>query len=167
VVAAWVDHMRARLARHLAHGVGQEPLLVAGALIADADGRMLLIHRKTDEMTWWEVPGGKVEAGEVPWQAAQRELGEELNVTVEMVAEVGTERFDQGELALQYTWYVARVNAGIPTLVERDRFDDLRYFTWDELSALPDASPSVRCLRDRRAERVRQVLPVPRTAIAR
>jgi 8-oxo-dGTP diphosphatase len=158
VMVAWFGWLRSRLATGapLRHA---SPLPLAGALIADADGRLLLVHRNTPEMTWWEVPGGKVEAGEDAWQAAQRELEEELSVTVEMIVEVGTEQFHQGELPLQYTWYVAHLRGGAPSLIERDRFDDLRYFTWAEVDALPDASPSVCCLPDRRAESVLDALP--------
>ncbi len=94
-----------------------------------------------------------------PGRQHSAKLEEELSVTVEMIAEVGTEQFHQGELPLQYTWYVARLRGGAPSLIERDRFDDLRYFTWAEVDALTDASPSVCCLRDRRAESVLDVLP--------
>ncbi len=72
VMVAWFGWLRSRLATG-APLRQASPLPLAGALIADADGRLLLVHRNTPEMTWWEVPGGKVEAGEDPWQAAQRE----------------------------------------------------------------------------------------------
>ncbi len=133
-------------------------LLLAGALIADADGRVLLLHRNTPENSWWEVPGGKVEEGEEAWETALRELAEELSVRVELVAEIGTEQFNQGDQPLEYTWYLARIQSGVPRLVELNRFDAFRYFTWDEVRALADASPSVSCLRERRTEMLRDIL---------
>ncbi|RCV58130.1 NUDIX domain-containing protein [Marinitenerispora sediminis] len=49
-------------------------------LIHDASGRILLVDPsyKPD----WDIPGGMVEANEPPIRAAQRELAEELGLTV-------------------------------------------------------------------------------------
>lgn len=55
-------------------------LVVAGALIAD--GLLLLAQRsRPPELAGlWELPGGKVETGESPASALERELREELGV---------------------------------------------------------------------------------------
>ena len=55
--------------------------VVAVALIG-ADGRVLMQRRPEGKQhgDLWEFPGGKVEAGEAPVQAAVRELAEELGV---------------------------------------------------------------------------------------
>ena len=52
--------------------------VVAGIL--ERDGRILICQRKADQAhpLKWEFPGGKVEAGEEPEAALQRELNEEL-----------------------------------------------------------------------------------------
>jgi 8-oxo-dGTP diphosphatase len=57
--------------------------VVAAALIA-ADGRVLLQRRSAGrEMAGlWEFPGGKVEPGERPEAALERELGEELGIAL-------------------------------------------------------------------------------------
>lgn len=45
-----------------------------------ADGRLLII--KSDYKRHWSVPGGIIDAGETPQQAASREVQEEVGLTV-------------------------------------------------------------------------------------
>ena len=52
----------------------------AFAVIFDAEANVLLCHR-TDRDAW-NLPGGKVEAGEAPWEAAVREVHEEIGLHV-------------------------------------------------------------------------------------
>lgn len=120
--------------------------MLAGALIADDDGRVLLLRRNTPDALWWEVPGGKVEPGESNADAACRELAEELNARVEVIRELGTGDFDYEGKRLRYTWYLAQVVDGEPRVAEPDRFDRISYFTVDEAAALNNPSPSLRRL---------------------
>lgn len=64
-----------------------ERRLVVGAAIV-RDGRLLACRRTTppEVAGRWELPGGKVEAGESPEAALVREVGEELGVTVRVDA---------------------------------------------------------------------------------
>ena len=57
--------------------------VVAGVL-TDARGRILLARRTAgrDLAGAWEFPGGKVEKGETPFQALDRELHEELGIRI-------------------------------------------------------------------------------------
>ena len=57
--------------------------VVAGVL-TDARGRILLARRTAgrDLAGAWEFPGGKVEPGETPFQALDRELHEELGIRI-------------------------------------------------------------------------------------
>jgi 8-oxo-dGTP diphosphatase len=54
--------------------------VVAGIL--EQNGRILICQRRPDQphALKWEFPGGKVEPGESPAEALQRELGEELGI---------------------------------------------------------------------------------------
>lgn len=57
---------------------------VAAGMIIRPDGSLLLAERPADKpwSGWWELPGGKIEAGESVLQALARELKEELDIDV-------------------------------------------------------------------------------------
>jgi len=57
---------------------------VAVGILLQPDGRILLGQRPDDKPWpgWWELPGGKIEAGESVQQALTRELEEELGIRV-------------------------------------------------------------------------------------
>ena len=54
------------------------PRVAAGVLFRDARGRVLLV--KPTYKDGWDIPGGYVEPGESPKQAAHREVLEELGI---------------------------------------------------------------------------------------
>ncbi len=58
---------------------------VAAVVLRRKDGKVLLAERRPNQIAggYWEVPGGKIEPGETPEQAARRELAEEVGVTAE------------------------------------------------------------------------------------
>jgi len=62
--------------------------LVVAGLIVDGDGRVLLTRRRLDQAMggYWELPGGKLEPGEGPVAALERELDEEIGARVEVGA---------------------------------------------------------------------------------
>ena len=61
------------------------PVHVVAGVIADARGRILLARRTAgrDLAGLWEFPGGKVDPGETPEQALERELHEELGIRIQ------------------------------------------------------------------------------------
>lgn len=50
----------------------------AAVAVFDGDDRVLLQQRRDNDA--WELPGGCVEIGETPWQAARRECVEETGI---------------------------------------------------------------------------------------
>jgi 8-oxo-dGTP diphosphatase len=57
-------------------------MLQVVAAVIERQGRILICRRQPGQSHGlkWEFPGGKVEAGETPAQALERELGEELDI---------------------------------------------------------------------------------------
>lgn len=56
---------------------------VAVGILRRPDGRVLMAERTATQLSpgFWELPGGKVDAGETPQQAVVRELAEEIGIT--------------------------------------------------------------------------------------
>jgi 8-oxo-dGTP diphosphatase len=69
-------------------GKAQMMLPVVAVALLDGQGRVLMQQRPLGKQHGglWEFPGGKVEAGESPQQAAARELAEELGVALDPLA---------------------------------------------------------------------------------
>jgi ADP-ribose pyrophosphatase YjhB (NUDIX family) len=83
-----------------AHGPGgaEQPVVpCVGAVVHDGAGRLLLVQRGRDPHRGrWSLPGGRVEPGETPEQAVEREVREETGLSVRAGAPVGRVRI-QGD----------------------------------------------------------------------
>jgi len=64
--------------------VSKPYIRVSAGLLLRSDGQLLLGQRPQGKpwAGWWELPGGKLDAGETVLQALTRELREELGITV-------------------------------------------------------------------------------------
>ena len=117
------------------------PALVVAAAIVDDLSRptTLLSGRRTEppELAGgWELPGGKVEPGELPRDALQREIREELGVEIELGALVpgpAAGAWPLGERFVMQVW-LARITVGEPRPLEEH--DRLRVLTKFELHAV-------------------------------
>lgn len=105
----------------------------AGAVIV-RDGRLLLARRAKEPYAgWWEVPGGFVELGEHPAEAAVREVREELGIAIELTGLVGEylEVSGLGE-TLQVTVYEATTGPDDP-VPDPDEVLEWRWFAPEEV----------------------------------
>jgi 8-oxo-dGTP diphosphatase len=109
---------------------------LAGCIIKNGDGKVLLLHRNTARRVQWEIPGGKVDPGEAVEQTAVRELTEELDVTVRIVRRIGSKVFEEDGERHEYDWFEAEVVQGTPRLAEPHTFDRLDYFDIDEMQEM-------------------------------
>ena len=117
---------------------------LAGCVIYDEDGKILLLHRYKPVIEWWELPGGKIDEEETAEQTAIRETKEELGVDVEVVKALGNEHFVIFDTDWDYYWFEAQIkNEQHPKIGEPETFNDLMYFSIDELKGRSDLSPNV------------------------
>lgn len=78
-----------------AEEMNQDVQQAACCLVMSQDGTILGVSRK-DDLTAWGTPGGSVDPGETPEQAAARELEEETGLTAAKLHPVFSKRDAQG-----------------------------------------------------------------------
>jgi len=102
------------------HGTAGVPLVVGAAIVRD--GRVLSAQRSgpASAAGRWELPGGKVEPGETPEAALERELTEELRLQVTRVGwlDGASPITTEAGRRLQLKVAVVRAGAGDPHLTE-------------------------------------------------
>ncbi|MFB6242071.1 MAG: NUDIX hydrolase [Candidatus Nanosalina sp.] len=84
----------------------QKPMAAVKALIED-DGRYLLIKQDVGDREIWNLPGGRVDFGETPLEALERELQEEVSLSPEI-----------GETLGMYTFFIDDEHQVVLTVFE-------------------------------------------------
>ncbi|WP_407550562.1 NUDIX domain-containing protein [Streptomyces sp. Pv4-95] len=117
------------------------------AVVRDADGRLLLIHKTDNDL--WALPGGGHDIGESIAEAVVREVEEEtgIRVAVDDVSGLYTDprhvmAYDDGEVRQQFSiCFRARPTGG--SLRTSDESKEVRWVAPADLDAL-DIHPSMR-----------------------
>ena len=134
--------------RGLRATIGRELLLMPSThcVIRDEAGRILLVKHVEGR---WMLPGGQIEPGETPADAARRECWEEAGVIVEPERILGVfggpvfqfEYANGDRVAWVVTIFAAALVSGEPSASD-DETSDVGWFTPDELSGLTIGAPT-------------------------
>jgi len=119
----------------------QQPLVGVGAIII-AEGRVALIKRgKPPLLGEWSIPGGMLELGETLRQGAEREALEETGLIVHATEVLGVFERIVPDAAQRTSYHYVLIDFLCEVVSGEIRAGgdaaDARWFTPDELSALP------------------------------
>ena len=108
--------------------------VVAALILRKREGKteMMICQRPAHKARGllWEFVGGKVEAGETPEQALERECREELDVTVAVGPRYMEVTHEYPDLSIRLTLFRAEIKEGTPRLLEHC---NLQWITPEEI----------------------------------
>jgi 8-oxo-dGTP diphosphatase len=107
------------------------PTLAAAVVLFDPDGRVLLVHQTYDGCRWG-LPGGRLEPGESPQQAAVREVAEEAGVVVTLDHLVGLYSLRSRRHGLRFIFH-GTIQSGVPQPGSDGEISEVAWFAVDEL----------------------------------
>lgn len=131
-------------------GLVKKSIVVVGAVIV-RDNRILCAQRGAAGTLagLWEFPGGKIEQGESPGQALQREIDEELGCEIKVGREITTTAHEYGFGIITLTTFYCELVAGTPQLTEHA---EVRWVAPEELGTLEWAPADIPAVKQITAE---------------
>ncbi|AFZ66423.1 NUDIX domain-containing protein [Deinococcus peraridilitoris] len=131
----------------------------AAALVTNTDNEVLLV-RQNYGRHFWGAPGGIVDPGETPMQAARREAAEEAGIDIEITAVVGIYLLQGGGWPdILAHVFQARILGGHARIVDPQEIAALEWRDFENLPTLlvPDVEAALEDLKSKRCGVVRTI----------
>ena len=96
----------------------KKTIRVVAAIITDGSRFLATQRGYGDFKGMWEFPGGKIELGEMPEEALQREIKEELRVDISILRFFSTVDYEYPDFILNMDCYLCSIVFGELTLAE-------------------------------------------------
>ncbi|MEE1813522.1 NUDIX hydrolase [Streptomyces sp. SP18ES09] len=109
---------------------------ISTAIITDGDRVLMIRRREREGKLLWAFPGGGIEAGESPEQAAVRETAEEVDLEVKAVRSLGERVHPQTGRHMSYV--ACEVVGGEARVADEE---ELAEVAWIRLGEIPDYVP--------------------------
>ncbi len=116
--------------------------LTGSAVVVGPKGVLLHRHKR---LGIWLQPGGHIEPGETPWEAAKREAEEETGLTlawpqpgIPPLAHIDVHDGGRGHTHLDLRYVISPLGDDQPSPPEGES-QDVRWFDWPEAIAVADA----------------------------
>ena len=107
---------------------------VVAAILHDTEGRIFATQRGYGEWKdWWEFPGGKMEAGEMPEEALKREIREELSAEIAVDELLCTVEYDYPKFHLTMHCYLCSL---LTETLQLNEHEAAKWLPKDELDSV-------------------------------
>lgn len=106
----------------------QSHAVAVKAVIENSQGQFLVLRRSTDSPHQggeWDVPGGRIDPGEGPQEALERECTEESGLYVTVGKPIGVHHFtrDDGQVIVMIIFYCKTNDTNVVLSEEHDQFE--------------------------------------------
>ncbi|MCQ2010909.1 (deoxy)nucleoside triphosphate pyrophosphohydrolase [Sporolactobacillus sp. STSJ-5] len=117
----------------------RKTLSVVAAILENANKEILCALRspKMSISNHWEFPGGKIQDGETPAEAIEREIREELKCSIEAKEIFLTSHHDYETFSIDLTAITCKLVEGFPTAHEHSKLIWLKRENLDSLKWAP------------------------------
>lgn len=116
------------------------------AMIENSTGEILVLQRSNNaphQPGKWDIPGGRIDPGESPFEALERECIEEAGINVTIGKPIGVNHFtrDDGQVIVMIIFYCVPIDEHVTTSDEHEQYQWVDHNQAREL--LPDMGHSI------------------------